>query len=98
MEPRWDDRLMERLARQSWEAANNPTIRTNPSFRAQIRSPYYWLAVLAFGGAVVLWLVADPRWLRALAAILYIGSLLATSLSRRDARAKDLRRSAVGEQ
>jgi hypothetical protein len=96
-EPPWDERLTERLARQSWEAANSLVKRENPSFRAQISSPYYWLAVLAFGGAVALWLVADPGWLHALAAILYVVSLLATALSRRDARAKGLRGDGAGE-
>ena len=88
---RWDERLIEHLAWESWEAANDPARRRrNPSFWAQIKSPYYWFAVLAFGVAAVLWLAAGPGWPHALAAILYVLSLLATALSRRDARAAGL--------
>src|ERR1700730_8243826 len=85
----WDRRLAEHLARTSWEAANDPERRRrSPPFREQIRSPYYWFAVLAFGGAVLIWFAASPGWPRALAAVLYVVSLLASALSRRDARAR----------
>jgi hypothetical protein len=92
----WDQRLVEHLARGSWEAANDPAKRRrNPSVREQIRSPYYWFGLLAFGGAVLLWLVANPGWLRALAAVLYVAALIANMLARRDARAIDLRSEAT---
>jgi hypothetical protein len=94
----WDRRLIERLARQSWETANEPARRRrNPSVREQIRSPYYWFGVLAFGVAAVLWFAAGPGWPRALAAVLYVVSLLGSALSRRDARAAGLRSSTTGE-
>lgn len=83
----WDQRLTEHLARQSWAAANDPARRRNPSFRAQIKSPYYWFGVLSLGGAGAIWLAATPRWLHAVAAGLYVVSLLASALARRDARA-----------
>jgi Flp pilus assembly protein TadB len=84
----WDQRLIEHLARGSWEAANDPARRRrNPSFREQIRSPYYWFSVLAFGAAVLIWLLANPGWLHALAGVLYVVALIATALARRDARA-----------
>ena len=82
----WDQRLFEHLARGSWEAANDPARRRrNPSVREQIRSPYYWFSVVAFGAAVLFWLVANPGWLRALAAVLYVVALIASALARRDA-------------
>jgi hypothetical protein len=84
----WDQRLIEDLARESWEAANDPARRRrNPSFWAQIRSPYYWFGVLAFGVAVLIWFAAGSGWPRAVAAVLYVVSLLASALARRDARA-----------
>ena len=80
------------MARQSWEAANNPARRNrNPSVREQIRSPYYWLSALALSGAILIWLVANPKWLHALAAVLYVVALIASALARRDARGGGLR-------
>lgn len=94
----WDERLIDHLARESWEAANDPARRgRSPSFWAQVKSPYYWFAVLAFGVAAVLWLAAGSGWPRALAAVLYVVSLLASALSRRDARAAGLRSSVTDE-
>jgi len=92
----WDKRLTERLARKSWEAANDPARSgRSPSVREQIRSPYYWFGVLAFGVAAVLWLAASPGWPHALAAVLYVVALIASALARRDARAAGLRRGAT---
>lgn len=90
-EPSWDERFLQYLARQSWEAANDPATHRNPSFWTQVKSPYYWLAVAAFGGSFVIWLVAGHGWPRAIAALLYVFSLLAGALSRRDARATTFR-------
>lgn len=88
----WDQRLVERWARESWEAANDPTRRRrNPSFWAQVRSPYYWFGVLAFGAAVLIWLTANHGWPRVIAAVLYVLGLIANALARRDARAAGLR-------
>jgi Flp pilus assembly protein TadB len=82
---------MEHLARGSWEVANDPARRRrNPSVREQIRSPYYWFSVLTFGAAVLIWLVANPGWLHALAAVLYVVALIASALAHRDARAISL--------
>jgi hypothetical protein len=84
----WDQTLTEHLARESWEAANDPARRgRSPSFWAQVRSPYYWFAVLACGAAVLIWLAANHGSPRAIAAVLYVASLLASALARRDARA-----------
>ena len=88
----WDQRLVEHLARQSWEAANDPARRgRNPPFREQTRSPYYWFGLLTLGAAVLIWLAAGHGWPSALAAVLYVVSLVASALARRDARAKGLR-------
>lgn len=87
----WDQRLVERWARKSWEAANDPARRgRNPSFWAQARLPYYWFAVVMFGAAVLIWVAASHGWPRAVAAVLYVVALIANSLARRDARAADL--------
>lgn len=88
----WDRRLTERLARQSWDAANKGLHR-NPSFWAQMRSPYTWYGCLALIAAGVIHLATSHGWPQAIAAILYIASLLASVLARRDARANELRRS-----
>ena len=82
----WDRRLAEYLARESWEAANDPVRRRrNPPFREQIRSPYYWFSVLALGGAILILRAAKPGWMYALAAILYLFALLASAAARRGA-------------
>jgi len=89
---------MEHLARGSWEVANDPARRRrNPPFREQIRSPYYWLSVLALGGTILIWHTAKPGWMYALAAVLYVVSLLGIALSRRDARAAGLRSSTTDD-
>ncbi len=88
----WDQRLAEGLARRSWEAANDPAARgRRPSWRAQIRSPYYWCAVLAYGSAAVVWFATSPGWPHAIGAVLYVAALLAGALSLRDARAIESR-------
>jgi hypothetical protein len=87
----WDQRLTEHLARQSREAANDPARRRNPPFREQIRSPYYWLSILALGALMLIWTAAKPGRVYALAAILYVIALLASAAARRDARAAGLR-------
>lgn len=83
----WDRRLSEHMARKSWEAANDPARRSKPSFRTQIKSRYWWFAVLTFGGAVSIWFAAGSGWPRALAWALYVVSLIMSALSSRDARA-----------
>lgn len=91
----WDQRLTEHLARQAWEAANNPARRQNPSFREQLRSRYYWLYLLALGGAMLIMYTAKAGWLYGLAVVLYLIALLASAAARRDARAASLRRTAA---
>jgi hypothetical protein len=93
----WDQRIIERLARQSWEAANDPSRRQNPPFHQQIKSRYYWLSVVAFGGGAVIFGSANAGWLYGLAGALYIVGLLATVAARRDARAPGLRRERTEE-
>jgi len=94
----WDQRFIERLARESWEAANDPARRgRSPSFWAQVRSPYYWFAGLAFGTAVLIWLTANHGWPRAIGAALYVVALIANALARRDARAAGLRAGTTDE-
>jgi hypothetical protein len=83
----WDGRFAERLARESWEAANDPARRRNPPFREQIKSPYYWLAILAIGGVELITRTANAGWLYALAAVLYLFALFAGATARRHARA-----------
>lgn len=83
----WDQRLAEHQARKSWEAANDPARFRNPSFREQIRSPYYWVSVLAGLAIAVILSVAQPGWPYALVAVLYLVALLASAAVRRDARA-----------
>lgn len=92
MKASWDRKLTERLARESWEAANVPSrCLGNPSFRAQIRSPYYWLAALTFGAAVLILLAAGDGWPRTIVWGLYVLSSIANAFARRDARAARLR-------
>ncbi len=94
----WDQRLMEHLARESREAANDPAKRRrNPSLREQIRSPYYWVSVLASGAAALIWFAVNSSWLHALAAVLYVVSLLASATARRDTRAIRLRSGTTDE-
>jgi hypothetical protein len=86
------------MARESWEAANDPARRPqNPPFREQIRSPYYWLSVLALGGTILISRAANPGWLYALAVVLYLVALLASAAARRDARAAGMRRGTTDE-
>lgn len=88
----WDQRLTERLAQGSWQAANDPVRRRNPPFREQIKSPYYWLSIFALIGAILIWQIAKPGWTHGLAAILYLSALLGLAVARRDARAAGIRR------
>jgi hypothetical protein len=81
----WDQRLAEHMARQSWEAANDPTrLRRNPPVRTQIKSPYFWVAILV--GPVAFAIVDTVRqgWAYGVAAALYIGGLVASARARRD--------------
>jgi protein-S-isoprenylcysteine O-methyltransferase Ste14 len=93
----WDQRLAEHMARKSREAANDPKRQRNPPWREQIRSPYYWLSVLALGATVLIWSVVKPGWLYAFAAVLYCVGLLASVAARREARAAVLRRGTTNE-
>lgn len=55
------------------------------------------MSLLALSGAVLLWLIANAKWLHALAAVLYVVALLASVLARRDARVGGLRGNATDE-
>jgi len=55
------------------------------------------LSVLALGGTILIWHTAKPGWMYALAAVLYVVSLLGIALSRRDARAAGLRSSTTDD-
>ena len=80
----WDRRLAERLARGSWNAANDPARRLrNPRLREQMRSPYYWVSIVACGGAVLIWSAANAVWLHVLAAVLYVAGFIEIEFARR---------------
>jgi hypothetical protein len=85
----WDRRLAEQLARDSWEAANGvsaPSRRRAPPFREIKRSPYYWVSVLAWVGAIVIvTLDWKPGWQRGLVWALYLVGLVAGWAARRAA-------------
>jgi protein-S-isoprenylcysteine O-methyltransferase Ste14 len=66
--------------------------------REQIRSPYYWLAVLlTLGGAILVWRSAKLEWMQALGLVLYIFALIASAVARRDARAAGIGRGTTDE-
>jgi len=92
----WDQRFTEHLARQSWEAANDPARRRNPPFGQQVKSRYYWFSWVAFSAGALILLTANAGWLDALGGALYVVGLLASVAARRDARASGLRREKEG--
>jgi hypothetical protein len=95
----WDQRITEHMAKQSWEAANNPAgTRRNPPLRAQIKSPYFWLTFVATGAAFFVFDTAKHGWVYAIAGVLYLGALLAGALARRDARTASLARVSTTEE
>jgi hypothetical protein len=82
----WDQRLTEHLARQAREAANDPARRhRNPPFREQIRSPYYWLSIIAFGATLLIGRGGKPGWMYGLVVVLYLLALIAGEAARRHA-------------
>lgn len=94
----WDQRLTEHLDRQSREAANDPARRRNPPFREQIRSPYYWLSIVALGAMTLIWSVGKSGWMQGLAVVLYLIALLTSVAARWDARAAGLRRASTTDE
>jgi acyl dehydratase len=81
----WDQRLVERMARQSWEAANDPArARRNPPFREQIKSPYFWVAMLAGVAGLAIFNTVKQGWGYGLGATLYIAGLLVSARARRN--------------
>lgn len=64
------------MAREAREAANDPAARRNPPLREQIKSPSYWLSLLAMLVAILLF-NARSGWVDALGAVLYLGGLVA---------------------
>jgi len=94
----WDQRLLGGMARESWEAANNPEGRLpNPKLREQARSPYFWLQLPIVAGILLALYVIKTDWADALAAVLYVAGLIAGQLARRDARAVSLLRTPTEE-
>jgi hypothetical protein len=80
----WDRRLAERMARQSWEAANDPArARRNRPLREQVKSPYFWVAMLAAIGVIAVSEVWKEGWAYGLAGALYIAGLLASARANR---------------
>jgi hypothetical protein len=80
----WDQRLAEHLARQSREAANDPAqARKRPPLREQIRSPYFWVAMLTAACVLALLEISKSGWAYGLAAALYLVGLIASAMSRR---------------
>jgi len=87
------------MARQSWEAANNPAGRLpRPKLKELIRSPYYWLQLPAMAGILLALHVVKTGWAYALAGVLYLACLIAGQLARRDVRAASLPRTSTKEQ
>jgi hypothetical protein len=96
--PPWDQRLAEGLVRESWEAANNPAGRLpNPPLREQFRSPYFKLAMIAWVGAFLTYLLGESTWVRLVAVPFYLAALVMGRLAARDARAASLLRNATKE-
>jgi hypothetical protein len=95
----WDQRLAEGMARESWEAANDPEAyrRRNPPLREQIRSPCFWLSMLAAAAASFVFFSAKPGWTAALALVLYLGAVVAGRIGIRHVRAARLLRNAAKE-
>jgi hypothetical protein len=80
----WDQRLAENMARQSWEAANDPAqARKRPPLREQIKSPYSWVAMLAAACVLAVLEVSNAGWAYGLAAALYLVGLVASPRARR---------------
>jgi C4-dicarboxylate transporter len=72
------------MARQSWEAANDPALaRKRPPLREQIKSPYFWVAILAATCVLAILEVSNAGWAYGLAAALYLVGLIASGMSRR---------------
>jgi hypothetical protein len=80
----WDQRLAEGMARRSWEAANDPAqARKRPPLREQIKTPYFWVAMLAAACVLMLLEISKSGWAYGLAAALYLVGLVASARSRR---------------
>jgi hypothetical protein len=87
------------MARQSWEAANDPAARLpNPTLREQSRSPYFWLQLPVMAGVLLAVGVVKTGLADALAVVLYFFCLIAGNSARRDARAARLLRKPTEEQ
>ena len=72
----WDQTLLDGMARQSWEAANNPEgRRRNPPLREQFRSPYFKLAMIAWVGGFLAYLLGESTWVRLVAVPFYLAAL-----------------------
>lgn len=80
----WDQRLTERMARQAWEAANDPArARRNPPLREQIKSPYFWVAMLAAVAVPAILGTVKQGWAYGLVGALYLVGLVGSARARR---------------
>jgi hypothetical protein len=80
----WDQRLTERMAQQSWEAANDPArARRNRPLRKQVRSPYFWVAMGTIVAAFSVLRVSEEGWAFGLAGALYLAGLVASARANR---------------
>lgn len=56
----WDRRLTERLAREAWVAANDPTQRLEePPLREQVRTRWFWLRQLPYAAVIAALIFTD---------------------------------------
>jgi hypothetical protein len=73
------------MARQSWEAANDPArARRNPPLREQIKSPYFWVAMVAAVGVPAILETVKQGWAYWLVGALYFVGLVASARARRN--------------
>jgi membrane associated rhomboid family serine protease len=81
----WDWRLAERMARQSWEAANSPSQRRKPPpLKERARSIYFWAALSALlAGFVLVYLLRRNVWQEAIGIALYLAGTIVMALGNR---------------
>jgi hypothetical protein len=71
----WDQRLTDALAHDAWLAANHPADRPRePPLRERIRSPWFWMALVAIAGLTCVRALANVHGLAS--ASLWVGSLI----------------------
>lgn len=93
----WDRRLTDRLARESWEVANDPARRSNPPFRQTIRSPYFWMSALVYLAGAAFWTFVKHGWGQGLGGVLYLGGFAGSVAAQRRVRTAELSRTTTDE-